>query len=1005
MFESLLPIAIRAWPKVTRQSGGWPDETLEASDWTLVFDTETMVDAGQRLRVGCFRLLRDDELFQEGFFYNLLTDKDLRLLRSYAAELGLPVLTIGEFREVFYDVAARLRATIVGFNLPFDLARLAVDWKPARRRFAGGSSLIFWLKADGEENKDRPRLRVKVLNSGTAMYEFSRGRKDPRTKKRPAHWPGRFIDLSTLVEALTGESHSLESAARTFRTRHRKLGDVKHGKPLTRRYLRYLQRDVLVTEELLEKLLAEYGRHPLELDPCEVYSGASIAKAYLKEFGFTPPREKASVSDEEMGHAMAAFYGGRAEIHIRRELVPVTYVDVESTYATLFTLQRLSDFLRARSIGTYVATDEVKAFIRDATPEDLLRPEKWPLLTAIVELEADEDILPVRTAYGRALPDADADMENGPSTSKPFRKQSKARSIGVNRLSTPRFPVHYAVADVLASKVLTSRMPRIRRATGYVAQGTQDGLRPVALRGEVSIDPCEGELFKQVVEARQRVRADHGIPELERHGRQRSLKLFSNSGSYGIFAEFNRKASGKPKPLDLFCDRHIETELPAAEKPGPFCFPPLAVFSTAAARLLLALLEHFVTRAGGSWLCTDTDSMAIVTDYGELETREWLRSVNDRPDALPLSVVEEIIGRFKDLWPYEGEDNILKLEAENFDPDSGERRPLYGVAIAAKRFCLLNFDRDGTAIIRKRSEHGLGLFVSPHGSDDKKKRWIDEFWQDIVDEILRRPRKPREWHAYPVIGRLPVTTWDLLETFAGYNRTNPESPVRPFNFVSAAYLKPFARAEPVRLFAPFVSEPARAREANWYEHSTGRRVSITTEDPMGEVVPDVMPVKTYGDLLQQYSAHPEIKFANEQRQRCRPGTEGTLGRRHIIATRAEPYGKEGQALRRRAEGPGVEDDEQQLPLDSRDFRRLVVPVAERMPRKVLAEAIGMTERGLRKIIHGDSDATPTSRAAITAVAGLWAARELGRRPSVDPLDDCAAWLARRSKRKKGPAAG
>jgi hypothetical protein len=855
MPRSFLPTAVRACPTLQKPPRKWaPEETLAPSEWAFVFDTETTVDAGQRVRVGCFRLLRDGELVWEGLFYEVLSAEELNLLKAYAQDEGLPVLTIDEFREALYNAAVELRATIVGFNLPFDLSRLAAAWKPARGRFSGGFALIFWRNPDGSVNKDRPWLRIKALDNGAAMYEFHRARKDKRTHQRPVHWPGRFLDVATLVGALTGRAHSLESAAKTFATEHRKLGDAEHGRPLTRDYLRYLRRDVLVTQELLEKVLEEYRRHPIDLDPSQVYSGASIAKAYLKILGITPPATRSTVSDEELGHSMAAFFGGRAETHIRRELVPVTYVDLESTYPSLFTAQRMTRFLRAATIRTQDVTEETKAFVRDLEPSALLRLETWLRLQVIVELEADDDVLPVRTAYGRPEPLRD-EPESHPEPPK-RRGNDKARSIGINRLTTPRTSVYYALADVLASKLLTGREPRIKRARAYIAEGVQSGLQPAFLRGEVPIDPREGELFKQVVEARQRVRRDESVPELEREARQRSLKLFANSGSYGIFAQFTRKAPGKLKRVELFSDRGFETELAALEEPGPYCFPPLAAFSTAAARLLLALLEHFVTEAGGSWLFTDTDSMPIVTDYGELEPGDALLRVNGRTDALPLAVVEEIVGRFRSLWPYEGEGNILKLEEENFDPEGGGRRPLYGIAIAAKRYALINFDTHGEPLIRKRSEHGLGLFASPLGSDDKRKRWIDELWEDIVDEVLGRTPEPRHWHPYPVVGRLPVTTWDLLESFKTYNGAHPEAPVRPFNFVSAAYLKPLARAEPVRLFAPFVSEPATALEAEWYEHNTGRRVEITTEDPMGAIVDGVLSVKTYGELAKALRRAP-----------------------------------------------------------------------------------------------------------------------------------------------------
>lgn len=227
------------------------------------------------------------------------------------------------------------------------------------------------------------------------------------------------------------------------------------------------------------------------------------------------------------------------------------------------------------------------------------------------------------------------------------------------------------------------------------------------------------------------------------------------------------------------------------------------------------------------------------------------------------------------------------------------------------------------------------------------------------------------------------------------DREHPDSPVRPFNFVSAAYMRPLARVEPVRLFAPFVSEPARAHEADWYVQGTGERIEITTDVPHGVIVEGVIPVKTYGDLLFDYAYHPEVKFADREGKRCQPTTVGRLQRRHIIATRVEPIGKEGNALNRRVEGTGLADEMQQLYADPWDFKRYVVPVASAMRRPTLAKAVGMTERGLRKILNGHSGGTPASRTAMAKVAGLWAARQLGWSPGANPLDDCAAWLAKR----------
>lgn len=67
-----------------------------------------------------------------------------------------------------------------------------------------------------------------------------------------------------------------------------------------------------------------------------------------------------------------------------------------------------------------------------------------------------------------------------------------------------------------------------------------------------------------------------------------------------------------------------------------------------------------------------------------------------------------------------------------------------------------------------------------------------------------------------------------------------------------------------------------------------------------------------------------------------------------MATRTEPYGKEGNALSRRVKGAGVGDEMQGLFVDPADFERHVLPLARAMPRRELAAGIGMTERGLRK---------------------------------------------------------
>src|SRR4051812_28246241 len=167
-----LPIAVRAYvPLAVAERPRKQRPIPTPSEWVLVFDTETTTDPAQRLRFGSFQLRHDGKLVKHGLFYDpaALTARDQRVIRRFARDNGLELLTVGDFIEdVFYKFGYQLRATIVGFNLPFDLSRLAIHHGPARRRpMRGGFS--FQLSA----NPFRPRVQVKHLSRRAAMIRFA----------------------------------------------------------------------------------------------------------------------------------------------------------------------------------------------------------------------------------------------------------------------------------------------------------------------------------------------------------------------------------------------------------------------------------------------------------------------------------------------------------------------------------------------------------------------------------------------------------------------------------------------------------------------------------------------------------------------------------------------------------------------------------------------------------------------------------------------------------------
>src|SRR5208282_5339212 len=141
-----------------------------SSKFTLVFDTETTTDPSQRLRFGSYELRKGQDLNEAGLFFDpeALSDAERRTLEGFAASRGLRCMTATTFVEdVFFRRGYDLRATIVGFNLPFDISRLALGWTPARGKMRGGFSFKM------SEKRWRPRVQVKHLSGRAAFIQFT----------------------------------------------------------------------------------------------------------------------------------------------------------------------------------------------------------------------------------------------------------------------------------------------------------------------------------------------------------------------------------------------------------------------------------------------------------------------------------------------------------------------------------------------------------------------------------------------------------------------------------------------------------------------------------------------------------------------------------------------------------------------------------------------------------------------------------------------------------------
>lgn len=1000
-----LPLALRAFPappiaqrqrarrQVAKIAGSRPDRML-------VFDFETRTDAAQAMTFGSYRYYSAGLCLEEGLIYaDDLPRKARRLLERYVARHAadtarhgvryLKLVSRAEFAERFFKAAYKGRCLVVGFNLPFDLSRLACGTAAARGRFAGGFSFRLAQYIDGNgkvrENKFRPRVAIKHIDSKRALKGFTGrmqadasdripddsedGKPDPGFRFR-----GYFLDLRTLAFALTDRSFTLDGACGAFGVEHGKQEAKQHG-IIDEDYIDYNRRDVLATAELSEKLLTEYDRHPIALQATKAYSPASIGKAYLKAMGIVPHLERQRFPLKYLGYAQSAFYGGRTSAHIRKLPVPIVYCDFLSMYPTVNSNMGLWNFVIATRVR--VVTNCVKgieAFLRRVDLDLLFCRGTWPQLSAFVRVIPNGDILPTRAQYGK----------------------TNDWQVAINHVHAssdkPEDGIWYTLPDVVASVLLTGRIPRIVDAFRIVPEGQLDGLKTTEILGDVPVDPASGDFFRTVIEQRVRLSKDPTLSPEDQQRYKKGFKVLANATSYGIFAEMNRREVDEETEVTCYGidSEPFTCKVKHPEEAGQYCFPPLAALITGGARLMLAMLERCVIDLGGTYAMEDTDSMAIVAKRHGGRIRLPGAAQRYEPEfqgvrALSWGQVKEISERFAVLSPYNRTivpGSVLKLENDNYNPKTGRQRQLWCYAIAAKRYALFTLTKAGEPeLLRKGanaeddcwSEHGLGHLLNPTDPQSEDRAWIAQAWLRMIRRSLGLSTKRFAFEDRPAVTRLTISSPAVMRPFAALNCGKPyPKQIKPFNFILSCHVRALghpAGVDPERfhLTAPYENDPRNWSRMTWSDRYSAKPYRIT---PLGNHGSDGMArVKTYGDVMCEYEYHAESKCADSNGKSCSRKTVGLLSRRHVRIHGLQYIGKEANRLE--DVGAASVHSADDVYTEYQDVRRdnwatYVLPRLKALPLRELQRLCGLSRAALQAIRAGRRH-HPRNASALVAI--------------------------------------
>ncbi len=863
-------LALRCYTRRANLSGIWRGKIHDPPlrhPRVLVFDTETTNDEYQNFKIGFFQIYQDGYIQHEGLFYDLsmLGEDEALTVRKFVQKTGIPTYTLGDFIEkAFYPEIYELHTLCIGYNLPFDISRIAQ--KAAKSRGWNRGGFTFTLSSDSF----KPRIVIKQLGAAYS-FKLQSMKKNQKEDQKRTYFPGYFFDAQRLAEILLQERHiSLERAAEKLRTTTRKIKGIEHGR-VTGEYILYLINDVVVTFEVYMRLIEELDLYQIQAPLTKIYSSASLGKFALKQLGIHAPGLAYGDNGYEiLGHLMTAYYGGRTECRIRKKPTRATVLDFTSMYPTVTMLMGLWSFITAGSIETEVVTEEIRELLSQLDLAYLQNPDNWKQFTVLVKIKPNGDVLPVRMDY---------------------KGDGESFNVGINHL-TSEIPLWYALPDVIASCILTGKVPEIVEAVRFVPAGVQQSLQKSRILG-IEIDPENDNLIQLLVEERQKIKQrlneiGSDNPEYGHlESRAQAMKILVNAMSYGIFIEMNPE--DKSSAIDVFGLDSFTTVENRFEKPGSNFQPLLAVLITSGSRLFLAMAEAWLQARGLSHAYMDTDSVFA-----------------------PTGCAGELSGFFQPLNPYAFDIPFLKIETDK------ENVLFYG--ISSKRYALYRYE-GGVIELVDYKLHGLGHLLNPLPGGEE--HWHGKIWLDILHRHYGKISVAdiiEKYGSLYALSRLTVTTSTVWHWFAKLNGKKPwEKMIKPFNFVVLGFQTTKEQGKPVKPLAPFTRDPQTVVDKPFIDYNTGKKMC------------GLRYFKPLSETILQYSNHPEHKYE---------GDVGYLRRRHIHAQGVVYIGKEANKI---DEQP-LDVQKPQVFLDKRAFKKRILSMST-----AEAKACGVEREAFRQI--------------------------------------------------------